>query len=410
MDRIRLTRREAMAAAVTALAAVATGRSRDGSVLQAAESGRYDLPSAAERVCLSLRVLERHADNAVFLQAPLPSEVASLGRIGPLEGYFVAPAGEGDLVLFGRRSERPVLHLDDLITNLRNTTDGETYPSCSLDPTPESVQRLQNLLANASFTDGASAAARVCEAMGPQRIVVDGVPRDSRHAHIMVETDYHMKKVSQGHVRLPGVTSYLQLALSSAASGGSSMARFWFHIDRNAPVFEEDDDIVWLDNCPVVLLTEKQAATDCGVLYDVQEDDPNATAFANAMSRQLPQLQKIVPAYAQLVSLYRLRAILLAIHFRGAFGTARLKTDDYLRHYEPYCDKPMPESLPPLANHLSSRSGHAAIVCGGVGMDMPVGEQSFLKTSGVLLSRLRREALRSRPSHNTLVWAFTPPT
>ena len=407
MSKVCLTRREFLEASA---AAVATGGVRGCGPLQAADSKRYDLPSGTERVCLSLRVLERRADNAVFLHTRLPQDVASLGGIGYLEGYYVDPAGQGDLVLIGRRSKRPALHLDDLIANLRNISVADKYPLCSLDPIPENVRRLQNLLATASFTSARSAAESIRQTMGPQRVVVDGVPRNSRHAHIMVDADYHMKKVSQGQIRLSGVISYLELVLRKAAAGGSSMARFWFHVARNAPLFEEEDDTVWLEKCRVVLLTEKQVATSSGMLHDVQDDDPNATAFADAMSKELPELTKTVPVYAKLVNLYRLRALLLAMRTRGAFKAAHLNTDRFLRRYKPYCDKTMPDSLPALANHRSSRSGHAAVVCGGVGMDMSVVEQSFRKSSGVFLSRLRREALRRRPSRNAMTWVLTPLT
>ena len=53
------------------------------------------------------------------------------------------------------------------------------------------------------------------EAVGPQKVLVGGVPTNSRHGHVMIDADYHMKRVSQGHVKVPDVTSAIDLSLNS---------------------------------------------------------------------------------------------------------------------------------------------------------------------------------------------------
>ena len=102
---------------------------------------------------------------------------------------------------------------------------------------------------------------------GSQVIRVGGVPKDSRYAHIMIDADYHMKKVSLGAQKFSGVDSYLDLKVSDAkeriAQGddmippGLSFNRFWFSVEKEFPIFTEDEGIVWVKACPIVLFTEK---------------------------------------------------------------------------------------------------------------------------------------------------------
>jgi hypothetical protein len=400
MNETRMTRREALAA-LAALAGAAT--------LRAADSGRSDLPDGAQRVCLSLRVLETRAEPDGLASARPPAEAATLAGIGRLEGYYVDRTGPGDLVLFGQRSARPSLHLDDLIVNLLNVSRNDTYPRCSLDPLAENVQRLQNWDAGRRFASGAAAAAAIRNALGPQQVMVAGVPRNSRHAHIMIDADYHMKQVSQGRLRLPGVSSYLDLAIARGGSSGGSLARFWFSVAQSAPSFEQDRDIVWLDDCRVRLLTEKQILTPAGLVDDQQQDDPLATEFAAAMSREFARLSLSVPVYAQLENLFRLRALLLASYCRGDWEAANLNAHRYLRRSQTWLDDPMPESLPAVSNHRVLRSGRIAIVCGGVGMGMNIEPQSFRIAEGLRLSQFRHKAQQRRPSPDALAWVIDVP-
>lgn len=108
------------------------------------------------------------------------------------------------------------------------------------------------------------------------------VPNSSRHAHVIIEADYHMKQVSQGLATVPGVTSQIDRSLMEAEQAlrekampamGTSAARFWFHLAKNCPVFLADDGVVRVKNCAVVVLTEKQRCSADGTLFDSGEED-----------------------------------------------------------------------------------------------------------------------------------------
>ncbi|MBU0717088.1 MAG: DUF1598 domain-containing protein, partial [Planctomycetes bacterium] len=299
-----------------------------------------------ERVCLSLRVLAQVVSKHFAEGTPLPASCRALAGIGFLEGFIVDDAGDGDVILVGRRSEsRPSLRLDDLIANMRSIGQRHGDPYCSLDPQPESVRALQALISEVQRQRGPTELAvfftRLKATVGPQQVVIGGVPRDSRHAHVMINADYHMKKVSQGHVTLPGVTSYLDRALESARAElskgtlpviGASLARFWFHVAQDSPTFKykEGKGDIWLKKCRVVVLTEKQVATASGDLHDVTEDDPLAQAFANDLSEALAGRRVIVSEYADLENLFRLRALLLAMQNRGSLGVLRHDFNSYI--------------------------------------------------------------------------------
>jgi hypothetical protein len=380
------------------------------------------LENSQERVALSLSVLSKQVEKAIQENSALPKELRNLNGIGFVEGFIVVDKpDEKDVILVGRRSKsRPSLKLDDLIVNMRSS-----HPYCSLEPYPKNILALQTLTNNLSDTNTPleikAFFKRLKSTMGPQQIVVGGVPKNSRHAHIMIEADYHMKKVSQGHIKLPQVTSYLERPLNEAKQHilkgetvpmqGASMARFWFHIGPNSPTFITDKNLVWLDKSPVVLLTEKQMATPSGELYDVDDDDPHAIAFANEMSQAFPMS---VPIYEELENLFRLRALLLAMGHRQALSVLKYNLNSYLSEYQYQEEKPMPTDLPGLANYKEwshqVKSGNKIrtyyffpMVFGGVGMDMQVNRANFSQ-GGEQVSAIRAATLRARPSREALSW------
>jgi len=383
-----------------------------------------------EEVCLSLRVLAKHADDAVAKGLPLGQEASELAGIGWVEGYMADPAN-ADIILVGTRSaDRPVLHLDDLAAVLKNLAAKNPPPYCSLDPKPENVLKMHRVLA--AFTPKTPGGAKAVleqlqEAVGPQQTVIGGVPRESRMAHVMIDADYHMKKVSQGLVQVPGVSSTLDRIIAAAekaisagkepANSGVAQSRFWFHLRKDAsPAFSTADGIVWLDACPVGLLTERQRYTAEGRLYDSGEHDPWAEAFAAEMSAQFDELTRSVPAYADLENLFRLRALCSAMVQRGDLQKAGVDLGYFRDRHRPALDTPMPDAMPGLANarewntcvergNTEYRYALAPIICGGVSMDTPVKASQFRPDRTGKREQVKQAALASRPDADTLAWS-----
>jgi hypothetical protein len=386
-----------------------------------------------KRVCLSLRVLLQNVSAALLTKDPLPPEYHTLAGIGYIEGYIIDPGNPKDVIIFGLTSKnRPSLRLDDLIVNMRSIAGGSDYPYCSLDPNPESIQGLQRLFSTGGGLSSTSQMKaffkEVQEAVGPQEVVIGGVPRNSRHANVMIDADYHMKKVSQGHVSINGVTSYLDHSLNEAAdkikkgepvpATGVSMARFWFHIGEGSPKFKKGTDIIAIDQCSVVILTERQKATVSGELVDVAEDDPHAMAFASEMSEYLSTPDSsTVPVYADLENLFRLRALLLSMEYQKAFESVGWSFSSFIQEYKYHDEQIMDPSKPGLANYREWKHEVSSgtmrytyvlfpIVCGGVGMDMTVAKSNFREDLVSRLFSFRTAALMARRSTEELSWAI----
>ena len=132
---------------------------------------------------------------------------------------------------------------------------------------------------------------RISQKWGDQKVVVGGVPGNSNIARVMLEADYHMKKISQGLDSLPFIESLLDIYIDKAMKSGRDreskpiMSRFWFKCDPNSPVFEYKDDIVRIDACNVIIQTEAQGATRDGRLYDSGDRNVESDKFAESFSR-----------------------------------------------------------------------------------------------------------------------------
>lgn len=387
---------------------------------------------SGERVCLSLRRLLEEAQ-----KSPVAPAALHLGGIGWLEGYVV-DRDAGDLILVGRRAAGwPSLHLDDLVVNLRSIWSGGAPPYCSLDPTPQSVLRTDEL-----FRQGVprqaermpAFVAQLRDATGPQQTVIGGVPRNSHHARVMIEADYRMKKLSQGLESLPGLSSCLDLTIAEARksidatgrlpAGGASMSRFWFHLAQGEPTYLEGEGSVLLARCNVVILTEAQRSTSDGKLVDSGGEDANAQAFAAQLSGQFETASTYFPDFAELANLFRLSAVLRTLHLQRATSQARLDLGYLLRSYACTTEAPLEAALPGLVNSKSVRWKKdrmvytiSPLVCGGVSMEMrPALEKAeAAKVAGVpgnsasasaspLVQELTRSVRQARPDARALTW------
>jgi len=362
-------------------------------------------------------------------KVPLRKEVENLAGIGWLEGFVVDPDNR-DVILIGRPMPNwPTLHIDDLVVNMRNVWNRKDHPYCSLDPRPEDVRKLNELASQAGIVTSVDQMHgffnRLKEAWGSQTVVVGGVPRNSRHAHVMIDADYHMKKVSQGLVQVDGIRSCLGIVLDAAKRQvdktgrvpplGMSMSRFWFHVGKGEPTYQESKGIVCLEKCSVVVLTEKQRSTADGVLYDSGEDDPYANTFAQELSDRFQNAATIVPEYANLENLFRLSAVLRAMRLRDAANQARLDLGFWLKDYRYKRKSAMPPSLRGLANSKEARGEFTQggflyqyvlfpMACGGVSMEINLDEHRFAATKGEQMNQLRELVITSRPSPGALSW------
>ena len=299
----------------------------------------------------------------------------------------------------------------------------------SLDPRPEEVLAVNRLFQSARAAsepddwDNLFRELKAC--WGPQTVVVGGVPMESHHAHVMIEADHHMKRLCQGLVKVPEMESYLDASLrlmemairkgKPATSRGGGMARFWFHVRDREPKFVAAECIVCVDKCSVVLLTEAQREAADGSLHDSGEDNPLAQEFAREFSAQFSRLAGLHPIYADLEHLFRLYALIRALHLTPGVSELVSVFRGLLESYSLAQSRPMPAGMPGLVNaraqHLEVNRGnetwrHAlhTMVCGGVSMDMQANHTAARPRRNRQLDQKRQSIIRDRPHASALWW------
>ena len=388
-----------------------TATTRRDSVLQAP-----CLSGPAQQRCLSLKQLMAEL-RAEAGGKPLNADALVLAGITRLEMVMTDPAG--DVILLGMYIPgAPPMHLDELAVILRNVRTGKGRRGaeihCSLDPSPEGIRRIsQHLKTPAPLTDEQAMEKYrqgLAQAAGPQRTRIGNVPKSSRLAHTMIDADYFMKRVSQGHISIKGVIATIDAPRNGAT--GAAMARFWYHMAAGMPAFIEDEGIIELAECRVVILTERQRAAADGTLHDAGTSAETAQTFARTFSEQLPAIAQEEPSVARLVSMYRLLAVTKAMIHRGFDREAGLDLSP-LDEYKLRLTQPMPNALPGLANvrvqrRETDRRIHytGRIVCGGVSMEIPLGAKSFARAATPKLRRAQLAVTSGRPMPKALWWAI----
>ena len=374
-------------------------------------------------ICLSLKTLTDLVKAGHFTD-----EVRNMGGIGKVVGYVLDKKNR-DVILVGVSSNTsPSINIDDFVVDIRNVWNGLPDPYCSLDPQPENIIMLKKFLSQqspfASERDSGHFMDELREKCGPQRVRIGGVPRDSRFAHVMINADYHMKKVQQGIISVPPIHSQLDIMLEDMREkirkydrlpeSKLSISRFWFHIKNGEPTFIKQDGMVMIKRCTMVVLTEKQRCDADGVLHDVAEDDDYAIAFAKEMSDYLSSGSLTVPEYSELNNLFRLHALVKAMHYENVFDTSDIDLNFWLNEYEYREMSMMPNSLSCIANvkkvRYEKRIGNqtkiffvAQMVAGGVGMEMHLDSRSFYHETATE-NPLKALVISKRPGPDTLTW------
>jgi hypothetical protein len=384
---------------------------------------------SGEHICISLVNLMKEVHKQAGAGGAIPEDITHLGGISWLEGYVV-DTKNSDIILYGKKMpNRPPYQLGDLIDNYKNVFENNVDPYCSLDPKPENILRLNHVLQSKTYADKDmdGKAALLSEAIGGQMTVVGGVPRNSNHAFVMIDADYHMKKVSQGLVKLPGITSCIDLIPENAKNekleeegDKMSMSRFWFHIkpnDKNPyPNFMENDNIVQISECPVVLLTERQVADKKGKLSDDKKENPIARQFAQNMTENFSKSTESVKSYAELENLFRLHALMKAAKFRLQNSPQVENVNLVMNKVSYSSNNVMPESLPGLVNMKEYKEEKKEtnkiitktklfMVCGGVGMNMKVEKENL--TTEVKLTKFQNKVVQLRPDNDAYTWKVT---
>ncbi|MGO9547188.1 MAG: DUF1598 domain-containing protein [Rhodomicrobium sp.] len=341
--------------------------------------------------------LKPHPQRAVSLRqisdalgSGKPARFEGLTR---LEGYVV-DRDNHDVILWGlAERDQPELQIQDFVVALRSAydrytivRDGVTYrvsPLISIDPDVEVLRKLRGI---DLFADDADE--RHAELCGkPQTVRVEGMPRDTRVAKVLIDADYRMKMVSQGIEELPiddpfpsafgaRVEKWRRDAARGKKARGSN-TRYWFQPDVFSYQVAEDGETVFLDRAKVVLRDEDQIIHG-GALAASGGIDEIARAFACSWSDRMDDVYKAEALWRDMYNIFRHFAVAKIMRDHDAFLQAGLSAGVLLDSYALPTTK-VPKTLAGLGRIEEvtagrSRTRLANEVCGGVsvGFDKPL--------------------------------------
>ncbi len=398
------------------------------------------IPAGSGDRAVSLKVLQKKVKECRSL-LKCPPEVRHLAGITSINGYVLDNANH-DVILFGEvDSSLPPLNLEDFVIALRNAwmkyaeRKGNTiyysHPGCSIDPDPKVMARLQEIAKQAlggsspdSVEKGIGQWREVCG--NPQEVRVLGIPFDSRFAWAMVKADYDMKRLVDGSdsLAIPEFSSLTDMTLDrikeDMSQGRSSsiplaaMNRFWFYPGENR--YLEDEGVVEIDQCPVVLLTEAEYLNQRGQITGSGEGSPLAVEFTRSFSARYADIARERPIYKDLENLYRLVALAKIMKFKDVFQKAGLDVDVLLKDCT-LPETPVQRELPGLCNvkkfeqRRDLKNGYEIAQlwlpsCGGVGIDIGVSDTTFAMDGSRKLSALRILVIGARPAVEALYWDY----
>jgi hypothetical protein len=245
----------------------------------------------ADLVYVSLPRLLAKAQAAAEAGQPVPDDLRYFGGMTQIRYVFAFP-GEHDLVLagpaeawdaanplepVGKTSGRPVLQLDDLIVALRTIDQpaGRAFFGCSIDTTPDALQKSDAVARKYGSLPHKELAAKLAEAMGPQKVNILNTADNTRLAFIMVAADYKLKRISMGLETVAGS------GVPAAFDGARSTAcRFWYAPAYEPLVVSEDGNSYALRGPRLKVLAGAQS-------FDPRGATDTATRFAAKFSEKV---------------------------------------------------------------------------------------------------------------------------
>jgi hypothetical protein len=390
---------------------------------------------------LSLKILQKRL-KACQTNNCCSEVVLQLAGLTKVIGYVEDEANH-DLILVGQVDDAlPPLHLEDFIVAMRNAflkysevrgnTRYYSNPGCSIDPDEKVLKKLQEvgkqILGSSSdiTANGIQEWHRTCQQS--QNVRVLGIPFDTHFAFVMVKADYDMKRLVDGSDSLDlagfvGLTDMtLEMAKSDILNGRPvsipmfSMNRFWFYPGEN--LYREDEKVVVIDKCEVVLLTEEEHLTRTGGVAGKGCPDPLAQKFADNFTAQYTGIAMKRPIYAELKGLFRFVALAKITKFKNSLAESGLDLG-YMMNLNGYRipGTHIKRKLPGRSNvkafeHRRDFPGGYQILqlklpsCGGVGIDIEISHAHFMKDATGTVSRLRADVLEARPSPEALYWDY----
>ncbi len=287
---------------------------------------------------------------------------------GPAGAWQANAAGE----IVSVSAAAPVLRLDDLVDALRTSRQTrETGITCSIEPTEEGLKRYARLKSR-RLTFSEAAVKAMEKAIGPQRVILGGIERDSHFARVMVAADYMMKRLAMGFEPSPvgRMPSYLELLKHHPGPARVTSPRWWMTANYE-PVLRSPDRLAWqIRGQGVKTLTEDSILDARGERAIPQRPNRLAQQWADTMTTKYDELSVAAPVFGQLRNCIDLAVVGALIANEGLLTVADCELDVLLDASRLQSPKFMvPQSVPSQASLVKGQNGWIVSVSGGVEID-----------------------------------------
>ena len=244
---------------------------------------------------------------------------------GPAEGFMLDALARPVGIVSGRS----VLQLEDLIVALRAFgPDGKKVGTvgCSIDPTQEGLQRMQQFLLQvgrrAVPADTARIVSGLQKSLGLQNVTINGISPNTHFANVLVEADYRMKLIGIGLENPPvRISSYVSRANPSSVSR-NALQRWYFVPDYESLRVSDDGMAVELVGEGVKLVGANEVVRSDGTRQANGRVDRASKQFVESFTRAYPQLALKMPVYAQLRNLIDMLIAAAYIQQQDFYGQA----------------------------------------------------------------------------------------
>jgi hypothetical protein len=290
--------------------------------------------------------------------------------VGPAEEWRVANDG----TVVGTKSGQPILNVEDFIVAFSkvNTANPEVI-SCSIEPTKEGSDRLQQLLDKVNLQAGQSPTAyepAMRDAFGPQQVLINGVNADSHLARVIFAADYQMKRIGMKLKESPveGLPSYVDMLRH--AKPPKNQSRWWMACNYDA-VQKSDDSLVWKIQGPgLKVLTEEEVVQSDGSRLGTGDKQEIAAKWADTFTSKIDDLSVSEPAIGQLRGVMDLCVAAAIIRTHGLEDLAQCDLSAIrsirLDHGN---DEIAPKSVDPQCSFVRAGSNWIVTTSGGVLVD-----------------------------------------
>ncbi len=284
---------------------------------------------------------------------------------GPAEGWKINEQGE----VVGAVSGRPTLQLEDLVVALRYADQARNGGmTCSIDPTPEGMQRLNALLAQQPIVNGniEQVSGAMEQALGPQKITLHGLPDTSRFALVLVSADYRMKRLGMNFDSSPvkGMPSYLELVSPNVHSVQTPR---WWLAPKYEPLSTDGQGLAWELRGPGVQCMAEEDFFNDGQRKQSAQANPAAQKWADSMTAHYAELAEKDSVFGDLRNCIDLAVVGALIQKENLFDKVNLHLQYLLdgkllaiQAYNP------PKEVDSKASFLKKGKNFVVSVSGGV--------------------------------------------